>query len=72
MEILIDGLEMLRRLLPRMGPYVLVELVLPGGTLLALLLYLYRRRQSSIKQDLLLRTAMAATASAFPTAMHRK
>jgi hypothetical protein len=37
------GLEVLRRLLPRIGPYLLVEIVLPGGTLLALLLYLYRR-----------------------------
>ena len=61
MEVLIDGLEMLRRLLPRMGPYILVELVLPGGTLLALLLYLYRRRKSSLKQDLLPRAAIAST-----------
>ena len=60
MEVLIDGLERLRRLLPRMGPYILVELVLPGGTLLALLLYLYRRRQSSLNQDSLLRTAIAS------------
>jgi hypothetical protein len=27
-----------------LGPYALLELVMPGGTLLALLLYLYRRR----------------------------
>jgi len=33
---------MLRRLLPRIGPYLLVEIVLPGGTLFALLLYLYQ------------------------------
>lgn len=26
------------------GPYVLVELLLPGGSLLAILLFLYRRR----------------------------
>ncbi len=60
MEIVSVGLEMLRRLLPRMGPYILVELVLPGGTLLALLLYLYRRRQSSLDRDSLLRTAIAS------------
>jgi hypothetical protein len=48
MEMLIVGLEMLRRLLPRIGPYVLVEIVLPGGTLFALLLYLYQRWNSSI------------------------
>ena len=28
-----------------LGPYMAVELILPGGTLLALLLWLYRRRQ---------------------------
>lgn len=51
MEMLIIGLEMLRRLLPRIGPYVLVEIVLPGGTLLALLLYLYQRWNPSIRRD---------------------
>ena len=28
------------------GPYVLLEAVMPGGTLMALLLYLHRRKQS--------------------------
>jgi hypothetical protein len=51
METLIIVLEMLRRLLPRIGPYLLVEIVLPGGTLLALLLYLYQRWSSSIRRD---------------------
>lgn len=27
----------------RLGPYLLIELLLPGGTLLAMLFYLYRR-----------------------------
>jgi hypothetical protein len=31
----------------RMGPYLLLEILLPGGTLLAVLLYLYRRRTFS-------------------------
>lgn len=44
MEIIIFGLEILRRLLLRIGPYTVVEIFLPGGTLLALLIYLYRRR----------------------------
>jgi hypothetical protein len=35
---------MLVVLLQRAGPYVLIELVMPGGTLLALMLYLYQRR----------------------------
>jgi hypothetical protein len=29
----------------RLGPYLMLEILLPGGTLLALLLFLYRRRQ---------------------------
>ena len=31
----------------RLGPYLILEILLPGGTLLALLLFLYRRRQSN-------------------------
>ena len=45
MEIVMVTLEILRRWLPRIGPYIVAEVVLPGGTLLALCLYLYRRRQ---------------------------
>ena len=29
------------------GPYVLLEAVMPGGTLMVLLLYLHRRKQSA-------------------------
>ena len=61
MEVLIIGLALLRRWLPRLGPYVLVEIALPGGTLLALLLYLYRRRNSSIGEVLPRRAAMASS-----------
>ena len=32
-------------LVQRLGPYLLIEILLPGGTLLALLLFVYRRRQ---------------------------
>jgi hypothetical protein len=45
MEIVMLVLEVLRRLLQRSGPYLFVEILLPGGTLLALALYLYRRRK---------------------------
>ncbi len=45
MGIVMVGLEILRRWLPRIGPYLVAEIVLPGGTLVALSLYLYRRRQ---------------------------
>ena len=32
------------------GPYVAIEIILPGGTLIALLLWLYRRRQPARPQ----------------------
>jgi nitroreductase len=34
-------------LLQKAGPYLLLEILLPGGTLFALLLFLYKRRQQS-------------------------
>jgi len=40
---LIGQLELLRRFGAKLGPYVLLELLLPGGTLFALLLFLYQR-----------------------------
>lgn len=43
MEIVIDLLEPLRRFGVKVGPYVLLELLLPGGTLFALLLFLHQR-----------------------------
>lgn len=45
MEALLIVLEFVRRALQRLGPYLLIEMVLPGGTLIALLLYLYQRRR---------------------------
>jgi hypothetical protein len=47
MEIVVSSWEVLRRLAQRFGPYLLVEAAMPGGTLLALLLYLYRARRGS-------------------------
>ena len=44
MELIMVGLGILRRWLLAIGPYAILEVVLPGGTLLALCLYLYRRR----------------------------
>jgi hypothetical protein len=32
-----------------LGPYLLLEMLLPGGTLVAFLLYLYRRRAAGLK-----------------------
>ena len=34
---------LLRSAAQRLGPYLLIEMLLPGGTLLALLLFVYRR-----------------------------
>ena len=33
----------------RAGPYLLLEILLPGGSLWALLLYLYRRRALAVR-----------------------
>ena len=43
MEFVITLFEIVRRLARDMGPYLLVEILLPGGSLLALALFLYRR-----------------------------
>jgi len=37
-----DRLHALSRLAQKAGPYLLLEMVLPGGTLVALLLYLHQ------------------------------
>lgn len=39
------------RALRAFGPYALLELVMPGGTLIALLLYMYRRRSATVTGD---------------------
>jgi hypothetical protein len=48
MDTLISRLASARRLAQAGGPYLLLELLLPGGTLLALLLFLYRRKGNGI------------------------
>jgi hypothetical protein len=45
MQRVIDHLRTLRRFGHRLGPYLMLEIVLPGGTLFALLLFLYQRRK---------------------------
>jgi hypothetical protein len=42
MQAIINSLLFLRRWAQALGPYLLLELLLPGGTLLALTLFLYR------------------------------
>jgi hypothetical protein len=46
MHIVMSWLGILRRVAQKAGPYLILEMVLPGGTLLALLLFLYQRRKS--------------------------
>jgi len=45
MDRVMESLGLLRRLAQNFGPYLMLEIVMPGGTLLALLLFLYRRRK---------------------------
>src|SRR5260221_4407705 len=44
MQIVMSWLGILRRIGQKAGPYLLLEMLLPGGTLLALLLFLVQRR----------------------------
>jgi hypothetical protein len=44
MQTFMSWLEILRRVGQKVGPYLLLEILLPGGTLLALLLFLYRHK----------------------------
>jgi hypothetical protein len=44
MDVIIRGLQSLRRFGQKAGPYLMLEILMPGGTLLALLLFLYQRR----------------------------
>jgi hypothetical protein len=37
------------QVLRRFGPYAAIELLLPGGSLLALLLWLYRRHRAGVR-----------------------
>ncbi|MEP6998814.1 MAG: hypothetical protein ABI900_14265 [Betaproteobacteria bacterium] len=45
MQIFMSGLGIMRQWSRKLGPYLMLELVLPGGTLFALLLFVYQRRK---------------------------
>ncbi len=49
MQFILKGVGILREFAQQLGPYVMVEILLPGGTLIALLLFLYRRRRLSME-----------------------
>jgi hypothetical protein len=56
------SLGMLRQLVYKLSPYLMLEALLPGGTLLALVLLLHRRRKLNTGGDtrgLVLRAARA-------------
>ena len=46
MDTVTAAIEALRRTLQKAGPYLVVEIVLPGGTLFALALAFYRHKKS--------------------------
>jgi hypothetical protein len=58
MQSVMSRLGMLRRLGQEFGPYLMLEILLPGGTLLALLLFLYRRKGPEFG-SIVLRIALA-------------
>lgn len=64
---LFENLAELGRLLRKAGPYVVLEVVLPGGTLFAFLLYMYRTGQLRKLADVraMLRGVLRSSSSAF-------
>ena len=48
MQRIVGHLETLRRYGQRLGPYLMLEILLPGGSLFALALFLYQRRKRGI------------------------
>lgn len=56
-----ERLRLVATLIQRAGPYLLLELLLPGGTLFALLLFLYRRsRRDASSWPVTIREQMVA------------
>ena len=49
MEIIMSWLGVLRKIGQKAGPYLVLEMLLPGGTLFALLLFLWQRRRPDIR-----------------------
>jgi hypothetical protein len=48
MQRFIAFLGTLRRFGQKLGPYLMVEILLPGGSLIALMLFLYQRRKAGV------------------------
>ena len=48
MKIVMSWLGILRRIGQTAGPYLMLEMLLPGGTMFALLLFLWRRKKPDL------------------------
>jgi hypothetical protein len=48
MQAITNMARMLGRCIQKLGPYLMLEILLPGGTLLALLLFLCRSRSTAL------------------------
>lgn len=68
MRIGMRWLDELRRLGQRAGPYLVLEVLLPGGTLLALLLFVFERRRPDIARDM--RRAILASGRRLASGFH--
>ena len=66
MQTVMRSLGTLRRFVETLGPYLLLELLLPGGTLVAVSVFLYQRRKSYVGNETL-RTAMGLVRSLMST-----
>jgi len=65
MDVVLRGLERVQRFGRQFGPYVLLEMVMPGGTLLALLLFLCRCKRIDVERWM--RWATRVTTRIVPT-----
>ncbi len=52
MQRVMDHVDTLRRFGQRVGPYLMLEILLPGGSLFALALFLYQRRKLGVGRSL--------------------
>jgi hypothetical protein len=53
MEWVVRQWGFVRRLVQTFGPYLIVEILLPGGSLIALLLFLYQHKRLPFGRELL-------------------
>jgi len=69
---LVDVLRPAVMALRKLGPYALLELIMPGGTLLALLLYLYRHRTLTMARPFDVVVRVAQSSACCSSAQRRK